>query len=437
MKMNFDLKLLDPAYQWNNGSILAKDQNTPKHAEVEINPKSQIKSCINTSKLDDGLISIDTTRHGCDVGKLFNAKNDAFKITLTEGVRENDEFAMLGGTVNLKSSKGDWIDLGLNEWALSNIRVKITKDCAEESRKILEAEKAAREAQEKLEQERREAQEKLEKEKKEAQEKLEEEIRERDACEPDIEAIRDHRYDIEVKSNQFNGKVGSVNLASWFFKNGELYYDLRGDGLGSVRVGEDNIYLKVLPCNEIKKYYKLALCDQEGNIAEKTQKGTSLDSKGQASKTEKETIIYVSKCNLIDGQKIQLKDYYREDEKPSFIIKPSESKDWGESSSDGIRSRAEVYKYNPISHNIGDKIGKLNATDIRVSDNSFIIDNLVLNDRYTTFNTNKSITVYEQDDHSYRVNQEFADAKTMKLVLDDLLCLFDQNLLQDGIQIIG
>lgn len=50
-----------------------------------------------------------------------------------------------------------------------------------------------------------------------------------------------------------------------------------------------------------------------------------------------------------------------------------------------------------------------------------------------------NITVKEEDG-VYHINKPFrspVDDKTTKLLLDDLFCLFDQNLLQDGIQIIG
>lgn len=330
MKMDSNLKLIDPTAGIGQNNIIAG--NTAKSVEIKSNP--EIESCV---KLNQEGISIDTMRHGCSIKKLLGT-DDTIKINLKDGIELNQEFARLGGTVNFIDQNYRWINLGLNEYELSQHKIKITDDCG---------------------------------------------------CKPDIEAFKEFREDIIVKSES-GQKAGSVNLASWFFRNSDLFYDLRSDDLHSVRVGKDNVYLKVLPCNEAKKYYKLALCDKDGNLAEKTQKGIELNSKGEELETDKETAIYMSKCNLIDGQKIQLKDFYREDEKPSFIIKPSTSKEFGEAV--GSKSRAEVYEYDPVSHDIGDKVGKLNATDIRVSDNSFIIDNLLLdNNGYKTFHIDSNM----------------------------------------------
>ncbi len=381
MKMDLSLKLIDPTAPISENNILAKDHDKQKSVEIEVKQDPEIESCIRSNQ---EVLSIDTMRHGCNIQKLFST-DDAIKINLKDGAELNKEFAQLSGTVNFMN-KYQWIDLGLNEYELSKYRVKITNDCAKE-----------------------------------------EEIKERDACEPDIAAIRNHRDDVIVKSKQSDEKVGSINLSSWFFKNDELYYDLRGDKVGARKVGKDNVYLKVLPCDEQKPYYKLTLCDQDGNIATRAQ--------------EDEAVIDISKCNFIDGQKIQLKDYIREDSLPSFTIKPSESKARGESYGD--RSRAKVYEYDPISHDIGNEVGKLNATDIRVSGETFIIDNQLLDNRYTAFSILDIATIITEEDGLYNMSKPFyhngkpANAETTKLLLDDLLCLYDHDSLQDGVQIIG
>ncbi|GHM57994.1 MAG: hypothetical protein sL5_01950 [Candidatus Mesenet longicola] len=358
MKMDLNLKLIDPT---NRDNIISGD--TEKSVEVKVAP--EVSSCVI---LNQEGISIDTTRHKCSIQKLLGT-DDTVKINLKGDIKLNQEFAELGGTINFSDQNYKWIDLGLNEYELSQHKIKVTDDCG---------------------------------------------------CKPDTEAFKELRNDITVKSAQSEQKVGSVNLASWCFKGEKLYYDLRGDDRGLLPVG-DNIYLKVLICDEQKPYYKLALCDKNGNIAQEAKKSESI----------------ISKCNIISEQGFQLRDYVRDDDLPSFIIKPSTSKEFGEFI--GNKSRAEVYEYDPNSHNVGDKVGKLNATDIRVSGKTFTIDNHLLNDNSPkAFHINGNVTVSELEDHSYHIDKPFTDdAKTTKLLLDDLLCLFDQSSLQDGIQIIG
>ncbi|WP_339046572.1 hypothetical protein [Candidatus Mesenet endosymbiont of Agriotes lineatus] len=136
---------------------------------------------------------IDTMRHKYNIQKLLGT-DDTIKINLKGDIKLNQEFAELGGTVNFSDQNYRWIGLGLNEYELSQYKVKVTDDCG---------------------------------------------------CKPDAEAFKEHRKDIIVKSAQSEQKVGSINLASWFFKGNKLYYNLRGDGKGSLSVEEDNIYLKL------------------------------------------------------------------------------------------------------------------------------------------------------------------------------------------------
>lgn len=379
--MDFKLKLIDPDHQRDHGNILAEDRHTYKTVEVEILDPS-INNCVNLRKLDDGFISINTDAghiNKCDVKRLLQG-NDTIKIKLTDGVKMDDEFAMLGGKVTLWN-KGSEINLGLNGSELSNIRIKITEDCNKQ----------------------------------------------KDACGQDTEAFQDnYKLGIAVKS-LFGDKIGGINPSFWFFHWEKLNYGYKSDygRSASPKEIENNAhYFKVLPCSKEEPYYKLALCDENGNLV---------------------TFKYVSKCNIIGGQNIELKDYFREDGLPSFIIKPSESKELGESY--GNKSRAEVYEYNPTSHDIGSQVGKLNATHITKLQKGgpFIIENYLLNGSEALFKTDRSapITIKEKEDGLYYVNHKFfqgnnrADAATEKLLLDDLLCLFDQDALQNGIQIIG
>ncbi len=100
--LKFKLKLIDPDHQLDHGNLLAEERHTYKTAEVEILDQG-ISKCIDLQKLDDGFISIDTdTGHLsiCDFRRLLQ-KNDTIKIKLTDGVKMDDEFAMLGGKVAL------------------------------------------------------------------------------------------------------------------------------------------------------------------------------------------------------------------------------------------------------------------------------------------------------------------------------------------------
>ncbi|XGA08838.1 MAG: hypothetical protein U0X86_001165 [Wolbachia endosymbiont of Xenopsylla cheopis] len=361
MKMDFNLKLIDPTGGVGHNNIIAGD--TEKSVEVKVAPG--VNSCV---MLNQEGISIDTMRYKCSIQKLLGT-DDTVKINLKGDIKLNQEFAELGGTVNLSDQNYKWIDLGLNEYELSQHKIKVTDDCG---------------------------------------------------CKPDTEAFKELRNDITVKQSE--QKVGGVNMSAWYFQNGDFYYDLAFDQPDPGKIGDGTYYFKVIPCNDQKQYHELALCDKDGNVVTKT--------KGEA-------VIHISKCNLVGGENIELKDFVREDGRPSFIIKPSASKEFGEATNS--KSRAEVYEYDPISDNTGDKVGKLNATEIRELNGAFFIHNFLLDDNSSKFfRTNSNNVIVKEEDGVYSIDKPFtSDAKITKLLLDDLLCLYDQNSLQDGIQIIG
>lgn len=162
------------------------------------------------------------------------------------------------------------------------------------------------------------------------------------ACVPDCKIFKTFRDKPAVKSVKTDDKIGGVNESAWFFKDEDLFYNLPKDKISSSITGKNANYLRVLPC-EKGQSHKLELCDKNGKVF---------------TKTEKEVEIKLTKCNLLGD--IELNDYVREDWLQSLIIKPSTSKEFGEFI--GKESRAEVYTYDPMNKEVGDKVAKLNAT---------------------------------------------------------------------------
>ncbi|WP_265016855.1 hypothetical protein [Wolbachia endosymbiont (group B) of Lycaena phlaeas] len=254
-------------------------------------------------------------------------------------------------------------------------------------------------------------------------------------CKLDCEIFKTFRDKPIVKSIKTGEEVGGVNESAWYFqlKGGreQLVLDVLGDGNYPSVTGKNANYLKVLPCGK-GQFHRLELCDKDGTIFKKTENGAR---------------ISISKCNLVGGGDIELNKYVRKDWLPSFIIKPSTSKEFGEAI--GEKSRAEVYTYDPINGKVGDKVAKLNTTILH---GDTICSYLLAlgtsygkndyDDRYFPINS-KKIIVQKEENGSYEIEIDNpllnirekstkASKEMINLFLDDLLCLCDESVLSDG-----